>query len=57
LARIINCECGFVVRGDTDDELATNAQEHGRSVHGMQITREQALALAVPAEATREAGG
>jgi predicted small metal-binding protein len=50
MSRIINCDCGFVVRGDTDDELAANAQEHARTVHGMQITREQALALAVPVE-------
>ena len=51
MARIISCDCGFVVRGDTDDELVANAQEHARTVHGMQITREQALALAVPVEA------
>jgi predicted small metal-binding protein len=53
MAKIINCDCGFVVRGDTDDELVVNAQTHAREVHSMEITREQALSLAVPAEAGR----
>jgi len=50
MAKMINCECGFVVRGETDDEFVANAQEHAREVHGMEITREQALSLAVPAD-------
>jgi predicted small metal-binding protein len=49
MAKVINCECGFVVRGATDDELAANAQAHARDAHGMEITREQALSMAVPA--------
>ena len=50
MTKIINCECGFTIRGDTEDELVTNAQAHAREVHDMDITREQALAMAVPAE-------
>jgi predicted small metal-binding protein len=53
MTKIISCDCGYVVRGDTDDELVANAQAHAREVHEMQITREQALSLAVPAEAAR----
>ena len=53
MAKIINCDCGYVVRGDTEDELVTNAQAHARDVHGMAITREQVLSLAVPAAASR----
>jgi predicted small metal-binding protein len=49
MAKVINCECGFVVRGATDDELVANAQAHARDAHGMEITREQALSLATPA--------
>ena len=49
MAKVINCDCGFVVRGDTDDELVTNAQHHARTAHDADITREQALAIAVPA--------
>ncbi len=50
MPKIINCDCGFVVRGDTDDELVTNAQAHAREVHDMDLTREQVLSLATPAE-------
>jgi predicted small metal-binding protein len=49
MAKIINCDCGFVVRGDTDDELVANAIAHARDVHHVEITREYALDIAVPA--------
>jgi predicted small metal-binding protein len=48
MTKIINCDCGRVVRGDSDDELVAAAQEHAREAHGMELTREQALSLAVP---------
>ncbi len=51
MARIINCDCGYVARGETDDELVQVAQRHAREVHDMALTAEQALSLAVPAEA------
>lgn len=47
--KVINCPCGYIVRGATDDELVANAQQHAKSVHGMELTREQALAMAQPA--------
>ena len=50
MAKVINCDCGFTIRGDTEDELVTNAQAHGREVHDMDLTREQILSLAVPAD-------
>jgi predicted small metal-binding protein len=28
MSKLINCECGQVVRGETDDELVENAEEH-----------------------------
>ena len=28
MAKLINCECGQVVRGETDDELVAAAQAH-----------------------------
>jgi predicted small metal-binding protein len=49
MAWVINCDCGVVVRGDTDDDIVTNAQEHAREAHELEITREQALSLAKPA--------
>lgn len=53
MTKLINCDCGYVVRGDSDDELVANGQAHARDSHGMDITREQVLALAVPTEAAR----
>jgi predicted small metal-binding protein len=28
MAKIINCECGYVARGETDDELIADAERH-----------------------------
>jgi len=46
MAKIMQCDCGYVVRGGTDDELVANVQNHAREVHDMEITREQVLAMA-----------
>ncbi len=48
MTKIINCDCGRVVRGDSDDELVAAARKHAREAHGMELTREQVLSLAVP---------
>ena len=46
MAKIMQCDCGQVVRGETDDELVANVQKHAREVHDMEITREQVLTMA-----------
>jgi predicted small metal-binding protein len=49
MAKQINCECGFVVRGETDDELVAKAEDHIRSDHPDlvgQMSREDLLAMA-----------
>jgi predicted small metal-binding protein len=33
MAKIINCECGYTVRGETDDELLAEAQKHMQDAH------------------------
>ena len=33
MARIIRCECGFVARGETDDEVVNAIREHMRTDH------------------------
>jgi predicted small metal-binding protein len=48
MTKVIKCDCGRVVRGDTDDELVAAAQKHAREAHGMDLTRDQVLSLAVP---------
>ena len=50
MTKVIKCDCGFVVRGDDDAELVANAQAHARDVHSMDITAEQVLSMAEPAD-------
>jgi hypothetical protein len=33
MAKLINCECGQVVRGETDEDLLANAEAHIRRDH------------------------
>jgi len=49
MAKLINCECGRVVRGETDEELLANAEAHVTSDHPElvgKVTREDLLAMA-----------
>jgi predicted small metal-binding protein len=46
--KLINCECGQVVRGETDEELLQAAEEHIKRDHPElvgKITREDLLAM------------
>jgi hypothetical protein len=47
--KMIQCPCGFVVEADGDDALVLRAQDHARREHGMELTPDQALAMARPA--------
>lgn len=33
MTKIINCECGYVARGETEDEVVQLIQEHMREDH------------------------
>ena len=49
MAKLINCECGKVIRGETDDELLESAEEHVNRDHPElvgKITRADLLAMA-----------
>ena len=46
----VTCMCGFQARG-TEDEVVAQIQAHGRADHGSMSSREQILAMAVPADA------
>jgi predicted small metal-binding protein len=48
MQKVITCPCGFVVRGDSDEEVVARAQEHARQVHQMELSRDQALSMAKP---------
>ncbi len=44
MARQVRCECGYVARGETDDEVVADIREHLRSDHPQlldQVTDDQ----------------
>jgi predicted small metal-binding protein len=44
----IECPCGTVLRGDDEEQVVAVAQDHARSVHDMELSDEQARAMARP---------
>ena len=49
MAKVVHCDCGYVARGESDEELIQDVQEHAKSVHDMDLSRDQILAMAKPA--------
>lgn len=47
----VTCMCGFQARG-SEDEVVDQIQAHGAADHGSVSTREQILAMAIPAGGT-----
>ena len=45
----VACDCGKVIRASSDDELVRNVQAHAKSVHDMNLSKDQVLAMAEPA--------
>jgi predicted small metal-binding protein len=45
----LNCACGWTVTVG-EGEVVEAALRHGRELHNMEVTREQALAMAEPVE-------
>jgi len=52
----VSCDCGWSYRG-TEDEVVAETITHGRSVHQIELTRDQAREAARPVEPTTEVGG
>jgi predicted small metal-binding protein len=49
MGKVINCECGEVVRADTDDELVEKVDTHVRRAHPDlvgKLSREDVLGMA-----------
>ena len=49
MPKLINCECGQVVRGESDDELVANAQAHIERDHPElvgRVSRDDLLGMA-----------
>jgi predicted small metal-binding protein len=47
--KIVSCGCGLELRG-TAAELVPLVQQHGRDFHNMEVTAEEVLAMARPAD-------
>ena len=45
----VTCQCGWRTRG-TRAEVVVAVQEHGRSTHNVDLSEEQVMAQAVPAD-------
>ena len=49
MALVINCECGYTVRGDSEEQLLQGAHAHIQDAHPDmvgQVTDEQLLSMA-----------
>jgi predicted small metal-binding protein len=53
MTKVIQCPCGYSMREEDDDALVRAAQTHALTAHGLELTREQALAMAKPEVAIR----
>ena len=49
MKKIIQCPCGSVIEGDSDEDVVKKAQEHAKATHNMELSKVQALAMARPA--------
>ena len=48
MAKVIKCVCGFVVRGDNEEELLSAAEEHIQEMHpelAGKVTREDLVGM------------
>jgi predicted small metal-binding protein len=48
MEKVIQRPCGTSLRAKDEDELVSKAQQHAKELHGMELTREQAFAMAKP---------
>lgn len=48
-ARVIECPCGAVINGESAEDVVSQAQSHAKETHDMELSNEQALAMARPA--------
>ena len=48
MTKAVTCPCGYIVRGTDEEELVVKAQRHAKEEHGIELTREQVLAMARP---------
>lgn len=49
VARVIECPCGAVIEGADTADVVAKAQTHAKQTHDMDLSAEQATAMARPA--------
>jgi predicted small metal-binding protein len=50
MKRVLHCDCGFEVHADDEAELVRRVQRHAMGAHGMRLSPEDVLQLALRAE-------
>lgn len=55
--KVLRCDCGFEVRVRDEAEFVALVQRHAGEAHGMELTREQVLVLALRAQLDEGAEG
>ena len=52
--KVLRCDCGFEARAGQEDSLVAEVRRDAREVHGMALTDDEALLLAVRAQLDQE---
>ncbi len=47
-SKVIECSCGAVITGTSDDDIVAKAQKHAKATHDMDLTWDQAMSMARP---------
>jgi predicted small metal-binding protein len=55
MTKVIQCPCGYSIRDEDENGLVRSAQAHAMTAHGLELTREQAMAMAKPEHVGRRA--
>ncbi len=48
--KMMECDCGFMVRSHNDNEMADMYMTHGKSTHAMNMSRGDAMKMMKPAK-------
>ena len=48
-AKVIECPCGAIINGTSSSDVVAKAQTHAKEVHDMDLSNDQAMAMARPA--------
>jgi predicted small metal-binding protein len=45
MTKYVKCQCGVELTANSEEEIVSLIQAHGREAHNMEVSRDQALAL------------